>query len=113
MAEEQVLQVGTVKYGKGVANPVPQKLGMGVGVGTEPKVGNLDKSTWQVPEFKGNFTKWPALGWHSVNEEGQLPPGMNNFGALPPGVKPSISPIVGLGGVKFVDFSIRARIRSP
>jgi len=35
---------------------------------------------------------FPIAGWRSVDEEGRLPPGQNQFQQLPPGVKPAVSP---------------------
>lgn len=91
---ENVDWVGCVGYGKGTSVKTPQKdRGLGGGTGFEPKIGNLDKSTWKVPENKGWMTSFPTLGWESVDEEGRLPPGKVPFGKLPPGVTPAVSPL--------------------
>jgi len=85
--------VGSVGFGPGKAVTGKQdRLGLGAGTGFEPQIGNLDHSTWKQPEFKGNMPRYAVLGWKSVDEQGRMPPGMRNFGKLPPGVTPGIAP---------------------
>ena len=48
-------------------------------------------SSWDFL-FDFFFFYFPIAGWRSVDEEGRLPPGQNQFQQLPPGVRPAVSP---------------------
>jgi hypothetical protein len=99
MSQEQsekkpVYWVGNVGVGPGEPVTHPQtELGLGTNTGNPPKIGNFDKSLWKTPEFKGNFHRYPTLGWASIDLDGKLPPYKKPFGPLPPGVTPAVSPL--------------------